>query len=222
MAAGSEDKLRVLRAEYDRDGFVVVRSFLGDAEVSELRCRALPLAERMTSQDHSARKYKNVMKSLHHYDSYLDAQLKRGKHVQFLEQLLGGEVEGLSVAWFGRPEGDPQGISPHVDALGRDRDSKGGATIWFALDSVNIKNGCLQYLPGSHRRGYANVMPIPNIDQESTDVIAAELEPGDAVVHSPRTVIWSGANLSHQPRDAVSFFYSSPCQSPVRQVSGFH
>ena len=36
MTAGSEDELRVLRAEYDRDGFVVVRSFLGDAEVSEL------------------------------------------------------------------------------------------------------------------------------------------------------------------------------------------
>ena len=56
MTAGSEDELRVLRAEYDRDGFVVVRSFLGDAEVSELRCRALPLAERMTRQDHSAGK----------------------------------------------------------------------------------------------------------------------------------------------------------------------
>jgi len=222
MTAGSEDELRLLRAEYDRDGFVVVRSFLGDAEVSELRCRALPLAERMTSQDHSAGKYKNVMKSLHHYDSYLDAQLKSGKHVQFLEQLLGGEVEGLSVAWFGRPEGDPQGIGPHIDALGRDGDSKGGVTIWFALDPVNIKNGCLRYLPGSHRQEYANVMPIPNIDQESTDVIAAELEPGDAVVHSARTVHWSGANLSDQPRDAVSFFYSSPCQSAVRQVSGFH
>ena len=72
MTAGSDDRLRVLKAEYDRDGFVVVRGFLSDAEVSELRGRALPLAERMTSQDHGAGKYKNVIKSLHHYDSYLE------------------------------------------------------------------------------------------------------------------------------------------------------
>ena len=222
MTAGSEDKLRVLKAEYDRDGFVVVRGFLSDAEVSELRGRALPLAERMTSQDHGAGKYKNVMKSLHHYDRYLETQLKSGKHVKFLEQLLGGEVEGLSVAWFGRPEGDPQGIGPHVDALGRDGDLKGGVTIWFALDPVNTKNGCLRYLPGSHREEYANVMPIPNIDQESTDIVAAELEPGDAVVHSAHTVHWSGGNHSDEPRDAVSFFYCCPSDSAVRQASGFH
>ena len=222
MTAGSDGRLRVLKAEYDRDGFVVVRGFLSDAEVSELRGRALPLAERMTSQDHGAGKYKNVIKSLHHYDSYLDAQLKSGKHVQFLEQLLGGEVEGLSVAWFGRPEGDPQGIDPHVDVLGVDGDSKSGVTIWFALDPVNTKNGCLRYLPGSHREEYANVMPIPNIDRESADVIAAELEPGDAVVHSAHTVHWSGGNHSDEPRHAVSFFYSCPSGSSVRQASGFH
>ena len=176
----------------------------------------------MISQDHGAGKYKNVIKSLHHYDSYLDAQLKSGKHVQFLEQLLGGEVEGLSVAWFGSPEGDPQGIDPHVDVLGRDGDSKSGVTIWFALDPVNIKNGCLRYLPGSHREEYTNVMPIPNIDRESADVIAAELEPGDAVVHSAHTVHWSGGNHSDEPRDAVSFFYSCPSGSAVRRASGFH
>ena len=65
-------------------------------------------------------------------------------------------------------------------------------------------------------------MPIPNIDRESADVIAAELEPGDAVVHSAHTVHWSGGNHSDEPRDAVSFFYSCPSGSAVRQASGFH
>ena len=89
MTAGSEDELRVLRAEYDRDGFVVVRSFLGEAEVSELRCRALPLAERMTSQDHSAGKYKNVMKSLHHYDSYPRCTIKEWQTCPVVRAVVG-------------------------------------------------------------------------------------------------------------------------------------
>ena len=55
---------------------------------------------------------------------------------------------------------------PHVDALGRDDDSKEGVTIWFPLDPVNVKNGCLHYLRGSHRKRYLRVIPIPNIDQE--------------------------------------------------------
>ncbi len=212
--------LHALKAEYDRDGVVVVRGFLDEAEVSELRGRALRLADTITSRHQGGGKYKNVLKSLHQYDSYFDAQLKSGRHVQFLEQLLACELEGLSVAWFGRPEGDPQGIDPHVDAFGRDGDLRGGATIWFALDPVNIKNGCLHYLLGSHREEYLNVIPIPNIDRESADVIAAELEPGDAVVHSAHTVHWSGGNHSGEPRSAVSFFYSFSNDSAVQQVPG--
>ena len=222
MSVRSEDKLRALKAEYDRDGVVIVRDFLNEAEISDLRGRALWFAETMTSRNQGEGKYKNVLKSLHQHDSYFDTQLQSGKHVQFLEQLLACDLEGLSVAWFGRPGGDPQGIGPHVDALGRDGDSKGGVTIWFALDPVNIKNGCLHYLLGSHREEYVNVIPIPNIDKESADVIVAELEPGDAVIHSSKTVHWSGGNHSREPRGAVSFFYSCPSDSAERQVSGFH
>ena len=219
MARGREDELLSLRADYDRDGVVIVRGYLSEAELSELRCRARPLAERMTSQNHSAGKYKNVLKSLQNYDGYLDAQLRGGKHVQLLSQLLGSSVKGLSAAWFGRPDGDSEGIGPHVDALGRDDDSKEGVTIWFPLDPVNVKNGCLHYLRGSHRKRYLRVIPIPNIDQESADVMAAEVEPGDAVVHSANTVHWSGGNQSGAPRDAISFFYSSADDSAGWQAS---
>ena len=83
MARDSEDELLSLRADYDRDGVVIVRGYLSEAELSELRCRALPLAGRMTNQNHNAGKYKNVLKSLQNYDGYLDAQLRGGTHAQF-------------------------------------------------------------------------------------------------------------------------------------------
>ena len=39
------------------------------------------------------------------------------------------------------------------------------------------------------------------------DAVAAEVAPGDAVIHSALTVHWSGPNRSDRPRRAVSFFY---------------
>ena len=209
MLANRATEFDALKADYDRDGVVIIRKYLSDAEVSELRAKALPLAEQLLSQERDPSKYKNVLKSLARHDDFFAELLKNGRHVPLLEHLLGCQVMGLSAAWFDRPEGQTDGIGPHVDALGRGEYPGRGATIWFALDSVNVNNGCLHYLRGSHKQEYEDVIPIPGIDTESANAIAAELEPGDAVIHSALTVHWSGGNESGKPRRAVSFFYFS-------------
>jgi hypothetical protein len=43
---------------------------------------------------------------------------------------------GASAAWFDRPQGETEGLGPHVDALGRDKKPGAGATIWFALEQA--------------------------------------------------------------------------------------
>lgn len=196
-----------LKADYERDGFVVIKGYLSDAEVDELRERASPLAHELLKSAGDMGKYRNVLKSLHRHDDWFDQQLVCGRHVPLLEHLLGGDVFGQSAAWFDRPEGESIGIGPHVDALGRNEYPGAGITIWYALDTVRESNGCLHYLRGSHKQEYPDVIPIPGIDAESEDAIAVELDPGDVVIHTSLTVHWSGGNLSGQPRRAVSFFY---------------
>lgn len=41
----------------------------------------------------------------------------------------------------------------------------------------------------------------------SPDAVAAEANPGDAIIHSSFIVHWSTANRSARPRRAISFFY---------------
>jgi hypothetical protein len=169
-----------IKRDYERDGFMVLPGYLSETEVSELRDRAIPLADAIMKKEGNSGKFRNLLKSLHRHDD-----------------------------WFDRPEGETQGLGPHVDALGRDKEPDAGATIWFALDSANVGNGCLHYLRGSQRNSYPDEIPIPGIDTESKDAFAAELEPGDAVIHNALTVHWSGGNTTGLPRRAVSYFYFS-------------
>jgi phytanoyl-CoA hydroxylase len=199
--------LDAVKQDYEREGFVVLRGYLDASEVDELRQHAFPLASGLLSEKGDAGRFRNLLKTLHKHDPWFDEQLNNGRHLPLIRHLLNGDVYGASAAWFDRPEGETEGLDPHVDALGRDRDPDAGATIWFALDPVNTGNGCLHYLKGSHRNEYPDQIPIPGIDTESEEVFAAELEPGDAVIHNALTIHWSGGNSTGQPRRAVSYFY---------------
>ncbi len=199
--------LDAIKQDYERDGFVVLRGCLSEAEVDELRDHAFPLAGRLMAEKGNEGRFRNLLKTLHKHDPWFDEQLNLGDHLPLIRHLLNGDVFGASAAWFDRPEGETEGLDPHVDALGREKDSDAGATIWFALDPVNVGNGCLHYLKGSHRNVYPDEIPIPGIDTESEDAFAAELAPGDAVVHNALTVHWSGGNTTGLPRRAVSYFY---------------
>ena len=205
----TELDLDALKKDYDRDGFVVLPGYLSTEEVDALRDRAIPLADKLLKEVGESERYRNVMKALNRHDEWFDKQLSDGPHVPLMRYLLDGDVYGASAAWFDRPEGETLGIDPHVDAIGREKQSDAGATIWFALDPANLGNGCLHYLRGSHRNVYPDGIPIPGIDTESEDVFAAVLEPGDAVIHNALTVHWSGGNTTGMPRRAVSYFYFS-------------
>ena len=87
-------------------------------------------------------------------------------------------------------------------------------TCWCGLDDATIENGCLQYIPGSHRWG---LLPKPIIageldgikdflNDEQKEKFSkpkfAELKAGEAVFHHSLTLHGSGANKSSSPRRA--------------------
>lgn len=215
----TDSELSTLKADYDRDGFVLLPGFLSAAEVSELRARAMPLAAGLMKAERPRAEFRNVLKSLHRHDAWFEDQLNAGKHLPLLRCLLEGEVVGVSAAWFDRPKGAAEGIKPHIDAVGGRWTPTMGATIWIALDFVNVGNGCLHYLRGSQARQHSGALWVSDIDTASDDVFAAELAPGDAVIHSAVTVHWSGGNTTGAPRRAVSYFYhSAQAQMTMKRV----
>ena len=86
-------------------------------------------------------------------------------------------------------------------------------TCWCGLDDSTVENGCLQYVPGSHRWGLldkpelaGNMMGIMDYltshQQKEFKPIPVETKAGEAIFHHPLTLHGSGENKSSQPRRA--------------------
>jgi len=87
-------------------------------------------------------------------------------------------------------------------------------TCWCGLDDSTKENGCLQYIPGSHKWG---LLPKPVIAGELQGIKDflndeqkkqfenpqyAEVKAGEAIFHHSLTLHGSGANTSSKPRRA--------------------
>jgi len=87
-------------------------------------------------------------------------------------------------------------------------------TCWIALDDSTRENGCLQYVPGSHRWPLLPVTGLAgNMDEIRTVLspeqlrefqpVAIELKAGEATFHHPLMVHGSYENRTDRPRRAT-------------------
>lgn len=86
-------------------------------------------------------------------------------------------------------------------------------TCWCGLDDSTIENGCVQYVPGSHRWGLldkpdlaGNMMGIMDYltpeQQKEFKPVPVEVKAGEGIFHHPLTLHGSGENKSDRPRRA--------------------
>jgi phytanoyl-CoA hydroxylase len=89
-------------------------------------------------------------------------------------------------------------------------------TVWVALDDATFENGCLYYLPGSHKaQKYDNVEIGKDIgalfdvypEWRAIDPVACPVPAGGACFHNGLTAHGAGANLTHRQRRAMTCAY---------------
>jgi len=124
-------------------------------------------------------------------------------------------VDGLRVwhdqALFKPPFGNPTGW--HLDNPYWSFSSKQSLSFWIALDDATLENGCMWYIPGSHKEAtYENV----GIGQNIADLFKVypqwrEIDPacgackaGSVVWHNGLTAHGAGANMTRHPRRAMT------------------
>lgn len=84
---------------------------------------------------------------------------------------------------------------------------------WIALDEATVENGCMQYIPGSHRLGNITTAHVDThgLDHLSADMskvdtskaVVVEAKPGDVSFHDGLTLHYSSPNTSDKPRWAL-------------------
>lgn len=132
------------------------------------------------------------------------------------QQLLGGSVRFWHDQLFCKPAHHGGVVAWHQDYSYWTRtEPMSHLTCWIALDDATVDNGCVQYIPGSHRW---DLLPITGLagDMESIRKVLtddqweqlqspfpAELPKGFGVFHHPLTVHGSTINRTDRPRRAV-------------------
>lgn len=131
-------------------------------------------------------------------------------------QLLGGPVRFWHDQLFCKPAHHGGVVAWHQDYSYWTRTQPlAHLTCWIGLDGSTRENGCLQYIPGSHRwpdlpiTGLAGdmeaILAVLNAEQrrQFAAAVAIELKPGEASFHHPRLVHGSFANHSDRARRAT-------------------
>jgi hypothetical protein len=128
------------------------------------------------------------------------------------EQLLGGQVRLWHDQLFVKPAYDGAVVAWHQDYSYWTRSVPiAHLTCWIALDDATVENGCLHYVPGSHKW---NLLPRAQLgsDMEATlkvlteeqrkefRPVPAELRAGSVTFHHPLMVHGSYENRSDRPR----------------------
>lgn len=212
---------------FERDGFVIGPRVLNDVQIAQL---ANELAE-LTNPDHEGRSlwYEYNSNEAADPDTVLFHALGAWRLRPALHdilwnpaftipasQLLGGSVRFWHDQLFCKPARHGGIVAWHQDYSYWTRTKPmAHLTCWIGLDDATVENGCIHYVPGSHKW---DLLPITGLagDMAAIQEVlseeqwkqfqnprAVELKAGECVYHHPLTVHGSFENRSDYPRRAV-------------------
>ena len=126
-------------------------------------------------------------KSFHHEVPELYKIVAHPRTTSCLRDLLGPNVV-CHVSQYIRKEPDPDSGRKtiyHQDATFNPMDAR-CALVWLAIDRAFVDNGCMWFVPGSHRQGVIECEDNHHISDASflKNQVPMELEPGQAVIFS--------------------------------------
>lgn len=213
---------------YRRDGFVVHRGFLNTEEVDELKAAVLSAVESMGKKK-VAGGGAEMEEGESYYDKVFTQRLnlwrinKTVKHTMLNPELgrmlcaLEG-VDGFRVwhdqALIKEPFGNP--TAWHLDNPYWSFYSRHAISIWIALEPATLENGCMWFIPGTHKLArYDNANIGENMadlfkvypEMAQTDPVAVAMQPGDCSFHNGLTAHGAGANMTRSRRIAMTCAY---------------
>lgn len=207
---------------FQRDGFVLIEGFLDADELAAWRSATdVAVMQRLAAGDGGAgdEYYRRTFLQLQRLADTNDAIAEL-----VLDQQLGkilatlARIDGVRVwhdqALIKPPYGNP--TAWHLDNPFWSFFSHDAISIWVALDDATIANGCLWYLPGTHRSARFELTEIGSSFGALFDAYPEwlEIEPvpapcaaGGAVFHNGLVAHAAGANMTPRPRRAMTCAY---------------
>lgn len=229
-----EEPTAAERRNYESNGYLVVEEYLDAAELERWQValegalaargdRRLAFGDGSDGirlrDDVDQRYYDQVFTqriNLWQSDPTMRALLVDSTLANFAGRLAG--VDGLRI-WHDQALVKPAYGNPtayHLDVPYWSFTSPDAITIWLALDDATLENGCLYYVPGSHKAAkYANVGIGPELgalfdvypEWRGVPAVACPVPAGGALLHNGLTFHGAGANMTAASRRAMTCAY---------------
>ena len=206
-------ELTGLNAAYQRDGVVVVRKVL-DADL---------LAELDRHIDWLIAAHPELRpERLGHWllarDPFWVRFVSDHRLLDIAESLVGPDIAFFAADYIAKPPRQGRAVLWHQDANYWPLEPMEVLTIWFAVSKSTCQNGCVRFIPGSHRLGlleHRSKKDTVNLLNSEVDpgfvaagrAVEVELNPGDVSVHHPLVLHGSEANTSAHWRRGGSIQY---------------
>ena len=213
-------------AAYEKNGYYFPKDVTSEAEAAAL-VADLQAAEAEVAGDRAR------LSLLRSYPSQLlpsfAGLIRHPRILDTVSQIIGPDVLVWSCGFFIKEAGAKSFVSWHQDLNYWGLDGEVEVTAWFALTPATVENGCMRFVPGSHRK-----KDVPHVDKFAPDnlltrgqEIAVEVDEASAVnvllraghasFHHGHIFHASGPNTTNQRRLGVAIRYVAPS---MRQVSG--
>ena len=160
------------------------------------------------------------------YAPELGQTLYRMNAEAIAQQLFGPESKLLGEHAIFKPPRVGAETPWHQDAAYRDGNFDHlDLSVWVPLQEATLENGCMQFIPGSHKLDVLPHHPInydPRIHGLEVDridaskAVACPLQAGGATIHHFRTLHYAGPNRSDTPRRAYIMVFG--LESKPREV----
>ncbi|MBS0222215.1 MAG: phytanoyl-CoA dioxygenase family protein [Proteobacteria bacterium] len=200
-------------AKYRRDGYYFPIDVLSAAETRLLRDRLEEHEARIGSPIQGDRRHK-----AHLYLTWLNDLIRHPRILDAVEDVLGPDLLCWSTSFFIKEPADRGFVSWHQDATYWGLSTPDVMTVWVAFTPANLLNGCMKFMPGSHREQveHRDTFDKDNLLSRGQEIavkvdeakgVAVPLEPGQASLHHVLLAHGSAPNMSGDRRIGFAIRY---------------
>jgi len=212
-------------SHYHENGFVIPDYRLSEDTLSEIR-------------EHHARllgshpEFRNYCSQLLAWDLAFLNYARDPNILDMVEQIIGPDFALWNSSFFAKPALNGDKTPWHQDGEYWPIRPVATCTVWLAIDDATVENGCLNYMPGSHKsrelrahrdnkaEGLTLNQELSADDYDDEQAFHLELKAGQMSLHDVFLVHGSEANNSPHSRRGMTLRYMPTTSVFDRELAG--
>lgn len=213
----------IWKSTFDEQGYLMIRDILNEEEVEIYR----KIYDRFLSGDINASSHR------HDLGSHLNKKVEKSENIcqimwpsKFVADLLAGPFHQRALLCAKTISGEDMDFdfdmmiskAPFTDTVmpchqdesyWPDLPDKRAVSFWLSLDFATVDNGCMQFIPGSHRQPMREHYPVQKghhaltCNASEDEFTPVPLSPGSCTLHHGRTIHYTRGNKTPSNRRAL-------------------